>query len=271
LAVAAALIAASRANAQGRDRAFPDHLTEFFAQGLGSTIGITVRDLTVDEISKAKLTQPGGAFVTSVGEQSAGSKAGLKTGDIVTDFDGERVRGARHLTRLVQETPEGRTVAVSIVRDGSRRALNVTPDPHGRAALDALPEIQREVEQWLRDFQRHFPVDPEGLGTRRERLGAVLMPLTGQLAAYFGVQQGVLISAVEDGSPAAAAGLRAGDVITAVNGHPVQGPADVVASLRSVEPAANVAIRITRDRKDLLLTVTLPERDTERRRDRRPI
>src|SRR5262245_8253835 len=96
-----------------------------FMPGLGPTIGISVRDPAPEELSKAKLAEPGGAVVSGLVDSSPASKAGLKSGDIVVEFDGERVRSARHLTRLVQETPAGRTVRMAIARDGSRQTLDI--------------------------------------------------------------------------------------------------------------------------------------------------
>ena len=91
--------------------------------GPGSSIGVSVRDLSADEIAKAKLKEAGGALVSAVTGGSPAAKAGLKSEDIVVEFDGERVRGARHLTRLVQETPTGRTVKATVVRGGPKASM----------------------------------------------------------------------------------------------------------------------------------------------------
>ena len=61
-------------------------------------------------------------------EDSPAEKAGIKAGDVVVEYDGERVRSARQFTRLVQETPEGRTVAIGLLRDGKKQTVNATPE-----------------------------------------------------------------------------------------------------------------------------------------------
>ena len=71
---------------------------------------------------------PGGVKIDEVNEDSPAEKAGIKAGDIVVDYDGERVRSARQFTRLVQETPEGRSVAIGVVRDGKKQTVNATPE-----------------------------------------------------------------------------------------------------------------------------------------------
>jgi serine protease Do len=260
--------------AQVRGRVFPAPPDTLLLQGPGPSIGVSVRDLTADEVSKAQLSQPGGAVVTGLIDNSPASKAGLKSGDIVVEFDGERVRSSRHLTRLVQETAPGRTVKMSIVREGSRQTLDVTPEARGRLGLNGLPDIQQQVQRGLRNLPRNFSFDfnpPDGAIGRRGRLGAVLSPLSDQLGSYFGVKQGVLVSAVEDNSPAMQAGLKAGDVITAVNGHTVESPGDVANDVRGVQPGASFEIRVTRDRKEMTLKAVLPQRGERRRRDVLPV
>ena len=90
-------------------------------------------------------------------------------------------------------------------------------------------------------------------------LGVTVSPLTDQLATYFGVKEGVLVSAVTNNSPAANAGVRAGDVITAINGQPVSSSADLSRALRE-NRTESVDISVTREKKSLSLKATLPAR-----------
>lgn len=239
----------------GRVQVAPRDLDLLMLVGAGSEIGVTVRELRSEEISAAKLPQAGGVFVQDVREGSPASRAGLKTGDIVVEFDGERVRGVRHFTRLVRETPPGRAVKATIVRDGSRQTLDVTPE-QGRSVW----------EQGLRAIPRDFDIDirPGAPFGRRGRLGVGLTPLSDQLATYFGVNDGVLVSSVEADAPGAQAGLKAGDVITAINGRTVNEPSDVLDEIRRAAPGARLDIRIVRDKKEMNLKATLPERPSRR-------
>ena len=89
-------------------------------------------------------------------------------------------------------------------------------------------------------------------------------PLSDQLAAYFGVKDGVLVSEVLENTPAASAGVRAGDVITAANGRGVQSSTDLMREVREAEPGSTIELRVTRDRKETSMKVTLPQRSQRR-------
>ena len=275
-AAAVALVAmvggATAVGAQVRDRTMRWMPEMMMLQGGGSEIGVSVRDLTSDEIAQAKLAQPGGVLVQEVRDDSAASRAGLMMGDIVVEFDGERVRGARHFTRLVRETPPGRAVTSSIVRAGSRRDLQITPRA-GDQLTRGLPDVQ-QLEQRLRALPepRDRPQTPGDLDpmpdlrvTPRGQIGITLAPLTAQLTAYFGVKEGVLVSSVMTDSAAAQAGLRAGDVITAVNGRPAQSVADVTRAVRAAKPGSALDLRVFRDKNEIALKVLVPELISEPR------
>jgi serine protease Do len=225
-------------------------------RGAGSQIGVTIRD--------------GGEGV-AIGDVRTGTpaeRAGFKAGDLVVTFDGEAVRSARQFQRLVQETPPGKPVSTIVMRDGSRQTLTVTPETgritdFGRQLPDRLadlrrrlPELNGDVRLRLRDprLDRFFA----GAGGRAEsRLGMELTPLSDQLAGYFGVKGGALVSSVDADSLAARAGLKSGDVITAVDGQAVTAPFDLTDRLRQAGQGASVELRVTRDKKELTLKATL--------------
>jgi S1-C subfamily serine protease len=223
-----------------------------FAQG--SHIGATVRDLEPAESDHHKLT--GGAVVEEVQADSPAARAGLRRADIIVVFDGEQVRSVRQFSRLVQETPAGRTVKATIVRDGQRSDVQLTPsDDRGP---DVFIDGDR-IRERLEDFAARLPelrVDIEP-GGGRARLGATVSPLSDQLAAYFGAKEGVLVTAVADGSVAAASGLKAGDVITNINGGRVRTPQDLTRALRDPAPGADVTIGIVREKKETSLKAKL--------------
>jgi S1-C subfamily serine protease len=234
--------------------------------------------------------EAGGVLIEDVEEDGAAAKAGIRDGDAIVEFDGERVRSARHFARLVQETADGRSVKVTLMRDGSRQTLDVTPE-HGARGFSGdfvLPhiagDIEREVARGLRALPRDFAFDlhwepgmpdmpdmPDVGVWPRGRIGAQLSPLTDQLAEYFGASDGVLVSSVEPESVAAKAGLKAGDVITSVNGRSVGAPRDVAQELRTGEAGKDVEIGILRDKKALTLKAQVPEgRRPATRRPPRP-
>ncbi len=231
-----------------------------------SQIGIWIRDVEPDK--------PEGVLVTRVVAGSPAEKAGVKQGDVVVEFDGERVRSASQLTRLVRETPAGRTLKMVVTRDGKRVELKVTPEAAGagprtyRFEIPAprLPESPQQPPRTPRvlpelpsnRWRFYFPPSPGvPLLPGGPRLGIGLQELTPQLAEYFGTKEGVLVSTVEDATPASRAGLKAGDIITSVDGQKTVHTDDVSRALRGKRAGDQVTIGIIRDRKPQTIKVTL--------------
>jgi serine protease Do len=248
----------------------------------GARLGISISDVGDDDAKTAKLSTPAGAVVDEVSEGSAAEKGGLRKGDVIVEFDGERVRSARQLTRLVQETAEGRRVSAVVMRDGQRVTLTLEPASGTGGMFDF-----RELEDWGRSFRNELPralkaipapravpappAWPMGdlLGPRSGRLGITVDSLSPQLAEYFGTKQGVLVTSVQDSSVGAKAGLRAGDVITSVNGSTVDNPAELRRRLQAIDEGAEFTIAVVRDKKPV--TVKGKVEQTTRRRAYRSI
>jgi serine protease Do len=231
----------------------------FRAFGAGSEIGVSVRELSNDEVSKAGLERAGGVYVQNVRESSAAARAGIRTGDVIVEIDGEHVRGVRHFVRLVSESPAGRSVQIETIRGGARNVVDITPEA-ARFAPVLPPEIREEIERRVRELPSDLELELPAPRAARARLGITTTPLTNQLAEYFGVKEGgVLVSAVEERSPSAIAGLKAGDVIIAIDGAPVRTPQDVAAVARRAAPGVVLDFRVVRDRRETTLRVTVPE------------
>jgi serine protease Do len=247
-------------------------------QAGGAKVGMVVRDVETADVAKEKLSALSGAVVTEVREGSAAAKAGVKSGDVVTSFDGERVRSARQLERLVEETPAGRTVKMALQRAGAGVTVDVTPEAPKMTELfvpgggDVL-RWQRELPnpEWTpgAPFKFEMPAGrfafPEGEGFNliagRGRLGVRVQDLSEELAGYFGVKTGVLVSGVDADTPAAKAGVKAGDVITAINGQAVSEPSELRREVAKVEDGKTAEIAVTRDKKPLTLKVEVTPRD----------
>jgi serine protease Do len=269
----------------------------FTLDGRGSQIGVSVDDLDEQGL-KAAGGAAGGVRIAEVDDNSPAAKAGLREGDIVVEVDGERIRSARQFSRLIQESPGGRSVRLGVVRDGKRQNLEVTPEARAfsfgsnawfgpefeRQLRDIEPRL-RELEPQLRDqlrnlepFQREFryglPFDWnfDGLPrmtSPRGRLGVQVSELTPQLADYFGVKDGgVLVSSVSTDSPAAKAGVKAGDIITSLNGGRIRDTDDLIDELRDKE--GDVTIGILREKKESTVKATLESTPTRRGLTRRP-
>jgi serine protease Do len=247
--VAVVLISQTRAAAQNRNRlTIQGDLLSLI--GPGSSIGITVRD------------SDSGVVVQSVRTETPASRAGVKEGDVVTEFDGERARSAAQFTRLVRETAPGRTVKMTVLRNGASTTLDISPEARGSDGIQ-FPDVARDFPRRLDVFPRGFNfefADPDFNFYSPRRLGVTVTPLSDQLAAYFGVKQGVLVTEVAAGSVAETAGIKAGDVITTVDGQTVSSSSDVVRELGEADSGESVEIRVTRNHKEVTLTAKMPER-----------
>ncbi len=205
-----------------------------------------------------------GVVVNSVNSGSPADRAGFKPGDVLIEFDGQAVRSAQQFTRVVAETRPNRAVTAIVQRDGARQTLTVTPEAAGAGLpsvqpfnLDNFRDRLRQSTPRVAPDVRRFFLEP-GTASAPRRLGVEVTGLSDQLAAYFGVKGGALVSSVDAGTPAAAAGLQSGDVITAINGETVSGPSDLTARVRGAAEGATLEFRVTRDRKDLSLKAVLP-------------
>jgi serine protease Do len=253
----------------------------------GPQIGVTIREVAPDEAAKLKLPSAEGAVVDEVRKDSPAEKAGIKAGDVIVEFDGQKVRGVRQLTRVVRETPAGRPVKVAVLRDGRRMELNVAPEERSSGLIDEgrMRDLQGRLQNLERNFR--FELAPEGRlnqlppelppGTWLRgwslgggRLGITVEDLTEQLASYFGAKDGVLVRSVNDNSPAAKAGIKAGDVITSFNGEAVTSASGFSRMARNAKDGEEVTLGILRDHKTMSLKVK-PEGAPPRRRALTPV
>ena len=262
IAVAAAAIGAAVAPPlQGQTRITPKARTVQVWSG-GSRIGVSIRDVEESDSKTAKGTPATGVIVEDVATDSPAEKAGIRKGDVIVEFDGERVRSVRQLTRLVQETPAGRTVPAVLQREGQRTPVSVTPGDNGRFSFQGFDDVG-QLGGELR-FAVPKPPTPPNPPTPpmvwnfddlagRSRLGISIESLSTQLAEYFGTKDGVLVSSVSDDSAAAKAGLKAGDVITNFNGSAVGDPPELRRRIQSLNDGDEFTVTVMRDRKPLTL------------------
>ena len=244
----------------------------------GGRLGIGISDVTADDVKAKKLPGLSGALVGDVEENSAAAKAGIRRGDVIVEFDGERVRSESQLRRLVQETPAGRSVGVVVWRDGQRVTLSVEPQAASASRysftprLEATPRPPRAprapmpvpAPRIFRENDGDFRIQPFELfhdgfayAFGGGRLGVTTQALTTQLAAHFGASQGVLVSEVREDSAAAKAGLRAGDVITQVGGTTIDDTGDLARAVGNAK--GEITITVIRDRKTQTLKATIED------------
>jgi serine protease Do len=266
IAVAAAAIGVAVAPpVQGQTRITPKVRALEMLSG-GSRIGVSIRDVE-DSDSKTAKGAATGVIVEEVATESPAEKAGIRKGDVIVEFDGERVRSVRQLTRLVQETPAGRTVPAILQREGQRTTISITPRDDGRFSFqgfDDLAELGREFRLAVPRAVPKPPTPPnpptppmvwnfDEMVGRSGRLGISIDSLSPQLAEYFGTKDGVLVSSVSDDSAAAKAGMKAGDVITNFNGSAVSDPQDLRRRIQNLNDGDEFTVTVMRDRKPVTL------------------
>lgn len=236
----------------------------FLAGQSGAYLGVRLAEVDDEAVGRLGLSEERGALVLEVVEGTPAEKAGLQPDDVIVSWNEARVESAAQLSRLVRETPPGRTVQLGIVRAGGERTIAVElAERAGRFRVRTRegPPVRLRVEELLdRARERGDAVRAFSYVVGRPRLGVSVTNLTEQLGEYFGAEEGkgALVTQVYPDTPAAEAGLRAGDVILSVAGEEVDGPGDISRILRD-RNAGPVEVRILRDREPRTLTAELEE------------
>ena len=225
--------------------------------GSGSFLGVAIQEIDGNRAKELKLPEEAGVEVTRIAPDSPAEKAGIKTGDVITQYNGQRVEGMDQFSRMVRETPSGRDVKIGIIRNSAPQTIT--------AKIVARPAISGQLipAPVQEPLEFRFPDMPQSHMTwRSAMLGIEAEALDGQLAEFFGVKEGVLVRVVTKGSAAERAGIKAGDVIVRVDEAKVATPADISAHMRAAR-GRSVSVVVVRDRKEInvmLSVVSRPER-----------
>ena len=175
-------------------------------------IGLTTQEITPDLAKSFGLTSTQGAVVVEVAPNSPSAKAGLRPGDVVLAVNGRKVRGSADLRNQVGLMPVGEAVEFRVLRGDRQLTL--------KTRVESLPAAAAGAGQALAELQ-----------------GATVGTVEGRGA------ENVVVMDVESGSPAYAHGLRAGDVIVAVNRRPVRSTQDLISALQAPGRAALSVVR----------------------------
>ncbi len=255
------------------------------SHGSQGYLGVDIRDVNEDQLSVLKLKESRGAEILRVDHDGPAGKAGLREHDVVLQMNGQVVEGEEQLRRMLHETPAGRMVVLVISRDGQQQTVTAmmanreelerqawqqhmtVPEPDGPAAPPA-PPAGRDTgggsaapRGGLGFFHGGGPGfhDRAFLGTMTgvPYTGAMLQPVGPQLAEFFGVQggTGLLVESVEANSPAATAGMRAGDVVVRVNQVTVSSVGDWAKTVHE-NKGRPVPVTVLREKKEQTLTLT---------------
>jgi serine protease Do len=240
-----------------------------FVDGDGSGwLGVETQEVTASKAKELKLPAERGVLVGKIIPDSPAAKAGLKENDVVTEINGQRVEGAAQFRRMVHEIPAGRSIQLTVWRDGRSQTLSATLGkseerrqsmkmiaPSAGAFAFRVPDMPEIPEIPSMEWNGVF------LGGQ-PRLGIDAEDLSGQLGAFFGAPEGegILVREVNAGSPAEKAGLKAGDVITSLDGDRIRSIGELRERLSAKrdDKDKTVKLGVLRNKSALSLTVELP-------------
>jgi S1-C subfamily serine protease len=244
------LLWAQHINVLGEDPALLAHNVQGY-------LGVGTRDVDNDSVARLKLKEARGAEVVTVDHDAPAAKAGLRMHDVIVQMNNQPVEGEAQLGRMLREVPPGRAITLLVSRDGQQQSFTIT----------LVDRSTLEADAW----SQHIPVEPDeddsltlpaprsgfgsgflsSLGMNPSYTGLEVDMLGPQLADYFGVHdgQGLLVKRVDDNSPGSAAGLRAGDVITKVNGRIVATPSQWFRTIHA-NRGKQVELTVMRDHKE---------------------
>ena len=232
-----------------------------------SWLGVETHEVTSDKAKELKLTAERGVVLGKIVPDSPAAKAGLKENDVVMEINGQRVEGAAQFRRMIHEIPAGRSIQLTVWRDGRTQTINatlgksqerrhtmkmMTPTPGTFAfRMPEIPDIPSM--EWNGNML---------FGGGQPRLGIDAEDLSGQLGAFFGAPEGegILVRDVNPGSPAEKAGVKAGDVITSLNGERIRtvGELREKLSAKRDDKDRTVKLGILRNKSEVSLNVELP-------------
>lgn len=200
-------------------------------------LGVNIQDVTPGLAKEFGLKASSGALVAEVSPRSPAEKAGIKSGDVITQVDGHEIRDSRHLKLTVGQCPPDKEVKVAVLRDGKPRSFDVV--------LKELPDNDTAGLRRGRDGRgsRGPAADTGGLQ------GVVVSDLTPETRLQNDVSRGVqgaLVTEVEEDSAAWEAGLRPGDVIREINRQPVRDAEEAIEASQQLENA-RILLRVWRD------------------------
>ena len=252
--------------------------------GNGGYLGVQTTEVTRDNFAKYGLRDVRGVAVEKVMEKSPAETAGIQSGDVIVRFNGDEVTSVRKLTRLISEVDPDHEAKVTVVRNGREQDIIVTigkrpmpefnngnfqfsmppmgnmPDLKNFPPLKDLPNLKDmpDLKNLPKGEFKQFDL-PNGKGfvwtSGGRQIGVGIVPLSKQLAEHFKVDGGAMIDEVRDDSPAAKAGLMAGDIVVEANGQPVRSQMDLIKAINE-KKEGDVQLTIVRDGNRQTISVT---------------
>ncbi|MEW6734597.1 MAG: DegQ family serine endoprotease [Acidobacteriota bacterium] len=207
-------------------------------------LGVTIGEVTPEQVKNLNLTVSEGAFVNDVQSDSPAARAGIQSGDVIVGFDGKPIKDHHQLTSLVAETPVGRQAEIKFIRDGKPQTTRVT-----------IVERDRRVDQIGEN-----PFEEEGNSPESEsagKLGLSASNLSEDQTANLRIKNGAVIDQIVPGGPAAEAGLQRGDIIHKVNTQPIRSVSDLSAVLKTLKSGDSITLQVERSGRLFFATLTI--------------
>jgi C-terminal processing protease CtpA/Prc len=232
-----------------------------------SWLGVETHEVTADKAKELKLSAERGVVVGKIVPDSPAAKAGLKENDVVTEINGQRVEGAAQFRRMIHEIPAGRSVQLTVWRDGRTQTVSATlgKSEERHHAMKMLAPTPGTFAFRMPEIPEIPPMEWNGnmvFGGGQPRLGIDAEDVSGQLGAFFGAPdgEGILVRDVNSGSPAEKAGVKAGDVITSLNGERIRtvGELREKLSAKGEDKDRTAKLGVLRNKSQLTLSVELP-------------
>jgi serine protease Do len=194
-------------------------------------LGVTIQKVTPDIAESLGMKQSSGALVADVAKAGPAERAGIKSGDVIVEFNGKEIKDSGELPLQAARTAPGKQSQLKILRNGKELVLPLM--------VGELKE--REVVA----------------ASESGDLGLALQPVTPSMAAELGLEraEGLVITSVKPGSPAEEAGLQRGDVIAEINRQPVRNRADYERALEKTEKGKSVLFLVRRGEGSLFLAL----------------
>jgi serine protease Do len=196
-------------------------------------LGISVQDLTPEMMEYFKVKEKEGVLVGQVYPGTGAEKAGLTSGDIIKSVDDKAIKNANELVKEIQKKKVGQKIKLTLLRDGKTMTIEVTT-----SSMPDKSELSKEKEG-------------------EEKLGARIQELTPQLALKYqisGVKRGVIITGIEEGSPASEIGLEEGDVILEVNRKKIETLKDFEKAVKDASIEKGILFHLHRKGSSFFLT-----------------
>ena len=234
------------ARGQGIGFAIPIDMAEFVIDQLKSGgkvvrgwLGVYIQKVTPEIASSFDLKEDEGALVSDVAEDSPAQKAGITRGDIIVEYDGQKVEDVTDLTNFTAVTPPGTMASVKIIQNGQTKTIKVK--------VGEFPEEQTQAKEEVQE----------------DSLGLTVKELTQNMVKRFSldVKEGVIITNVQRGSIGGDAGLKPGDVVLEINKKDIKTLSDYSSAIDSVKPGETALFLVKRGSNTIYAALRIEKDD----------